>query len=73
MSYALMMGPCFACGQPFSFNPIRVPSFRDQNGTRQPVCEHCMNLVNAKREQRGLPKHTWPADAYEACAEEELP
>lgn len=72
MGYALAIGACFACGKTFSFNPVKVPSFRDKNGEKQPVCRDCMTLVNEKRKEKGLPPFEIPADAYEFCNEAEL-
>ena len=71
MGYALGMGTCYACKQPFAFNPNKVPSIRI-DGVREPVCGHCMELVNKRREEMGLPPHTIHPDAYEAVDENEL-
>ena len=72
MGYVAAVSPCFACGRPFSFNPIRVPSLRDSNNVRQPVCEDCINKVNPIREKKGLLPITYSADAYTCCDENEL-
>jgi len=72
MGYALIVGTCYACGKTFTFNPLRVPSFRDQHGVRQPVCRECMTVVNGKRKARGLQPFEIAPDAYEACDEGEL-
>jgi hypothetical protein len=71
MGFAYCMGPCLGCGLPFVFNPVRVPSFRVK-GVREPICERCMTLINAKRDAAGLPPFTIMPDAYEACDESEL-
>ena len=71
--YAFALGPCFACGKTFSFNPLRVPSFRDNHGVRCPVCSECMTIVNVKRKEKGLDPFDIPSDAYEPVAEGELP
>ena len=67
MGYVMGYGPCFSCGNPFSFNPRRVPSFKGE-----PICRDCIALVNAKRKAAGSP--LWPVhdDAYEALPEEAL-
>lgn len=44
MGYAFMMGQCFSCRQVFTFNPVRVPSVRDKNGEKQPICKDCINI-----------------------------
>jgi hypothetical protein len=51
MGHALMIGTCYACGKTFTFNPVRVPSFRDEHNIRQPVCGECMAKVNEKRKE----------------------
>ena len=72
MGFALMIGICFRCGHRFSFNPMRVPSFKDYAGVRQPVCATCIAQVNIQRMDNGLDAFIIPADAYEACDENEL-
>ncbi len=72
MGYALCLGSCYSCGKTFSFNPVIVPSFRDKNGVRQPLCRECMTAINEKRKTINLePFEIHPA-AYEFCDEEEL-
>lgn len=72
MGYVSAIGQCFACRGTFSFNPVRVPSFRDKSGARQPVCRGCMTKVNEKRKAMGFEPFAIAADAYEFCGEEEL-
>lgn len=72
MGYALCYGECYACGKLFYFNPVRVPSFRDGDGVKQPVCLDCITRMNAQRKERGLEEWTIPADAYTECDEAEL-
>ena len=72
MGYALMLGHCFVCTIRFSFNPMRVPSFKDGKGVRQPVCLGCITAINIKRMELGHDAFVIPADAYEACDETEL-
>lgn len=55
----LAFGPCWACGERISFNPINVPSFDGQ-----PICRRCIDLINVERKARGLPEINVPADAY---------
>ena len=61
MGYMTAMGRCFGCGRTFSFNPVRVPSFKGE-----PVCEGCMTLVNEKRKAAGLVPHPIMDGAYGA-------
>ncbi|KKM05768.1 hypothetical protein LCGC14_1750780 [marine sediment metagenome] len=72
MGYALVIGSCCACGKPFSFNPVRVPSARDSTGERQPICKGCVDRANPERIAKGLPPITYAADAYTFCDEGEL-
>lgn len=72
MGYALCIGDCYACGKTFSFNPVRVPSFRDKNNVRQPVCRSCMEQINRKRQKMSLEPFVIPEDAYDYCEESEL-
>jgi hypothetical protein len=60
MAWMMVMGTCLACGNIFSFNPHRVPSFKGE-----PVCGPCMARVNEKRRGMGLPPHPVMPDAYE--------
>ena len=72
MGYALAVGTCYACGGTFSFNPVRVPSTRDKNGEKQPVCRGCMTKANEKRKTMGLEPFVILDDAYEFCDENEI-
>jgi len=72
MGFALMIANCFSCGVQFSFNPMSVPSFKDHQGVRQPVCLSCITGINILRAAKGLDAFIIPADAYEACDENEL-
>jgi len=71
MGYALAFGACIVCKQPFSFNPVRVPSLLI-DGRREPVCRSCMRRANILRQQEGKPLLTIHPHAYEGCPEEEL-
>jgi hypothetical protein len=55
MGYYFALGHCIACGQPFTFNPDRVPSLV-VNGVREPVCKSCVDRVNPIRKAKGLPE-----------------
>lgn len=65
-------GACIVCKRPFTFNPVRVPSTSLLNGTRQPICSYCIEIVNARRKEAGLPLWPIPDDAYQPCDESEL-
>ncbi len=71
MGYVLVIGRCFTCGRPFSFNPVRVPSLPVE-GKKEPICKECVDLANPKRIANGLEPITYSDDAYEYCSEEEL-
>ena len=72
MGYAMCYGPCFGCKHFFSYNPVHVPSL-PINGTREPICQACVNLANPRRIANGLAPIVPHPDAYEPCDEEELP
>jgi hypothetical protein len=73
MGYALCTSNCFGCGRIFSYNPMRVPSIRDpRTGSKEPICQACVDRVNPIREQNGLPPIVPARDAYEPCDESEL-
>jgi hypothetical protein len=71
MGYALATGACLTCKRIFTFNPVRVPSFR-YNGQKEPICNGCMELINQKRSEAGIEPFVIAADAYDACDEGEL-
>jgi hypothetical protein len=71
MGYALATGACLTCQKMFNFNPVRVPSFR-VNGSREPICGPCIEIINQKRVAAGVPPFTISPDAYDACDEGEL-
>lgn len=71
-AYAFVIGKCYGCGRMFTFNPIRVPSVRDERGVRQPICRACIEYVNQERKKIGKEPFTIPPDAYEPVREEEL-
>ena len=68
MGYVFMTSLCGQCGQPFSFNPHKVPSLKNV-----PFCKNCIDTANAgPRKANGLPPIEYAKDAYEAIPEEEL-
>lgn len=71
MGYVMAMGPCIGCKLPFSFNPIKVPSLTI-NGTREPICQACVDRVNPVRKANGLEPIVPLPGAYEAAEESEL-
>lgn len=72
MGYAVVMSPCYSCGRVMSYHPHKVPSIRDGQGVRQPVCKECIDKGNPIRESKGLSPITYSEDAYSYCSEEEL-
>lgn len=73
MGYAIMQGPCWVCKVIFAFNPLRVPSIRDGQGEKQPVCRRCIERANLKRRRLGLPPHEIHPSAYSPIDESEMP
>ncbi len=71
MGYVSVLGVCFGCKQPFSFNPDKVPSIR-VNGVREPVCRACVARVNPERVKNGLAPIEILPGAYEAAEEAEV-
>ena len=72
MGYAFMVSECYTCGGMFTFNPVKVPSVRDKNNVRQPICRHCVEDVNKLKAAQGMELFVIPKDAYTACDETEL-
>jgi len=71
MGYAIVFGPCCACGHSFGYHPNFVPSIF-VHGKKEPVCEDCMRVANEKRKANGVPIVEIHPQAYEPCREEEL-
>ena len=65
MGYYFVMGECFNCRRPFSFNPNYVPAIRDSNNEKQPICGDCIAAANIKRKARGSPPFVVHPKAYE--------
>jgi hypothetical protein len=71
MGYAFATSPCVGCGRLFNYNPVRVPSVTIK-GSREPICQACVNRWNPLRIANGLAPIVPSPDAYEACDESEL-
>lgn len=72
MGYAFLTANCFVCHCIFTSNPVRVPTFKDKNGVKQPVCSRCIERINSMRKEKGLTPFVIPADAYNSVNENEL-
>jgi hypothetical protein len=73
MGFMFAYSACVDCGQMFTYNPERVPSVRvnaqrqpDPNGSREPICEACVNRWNVIRKEHGLPPIQILPNAYGA-------
>ena len=64
MPFCFVLGACVRCHQPFTFNPLLVPSVR-VDGQREPVCQACVDAVNPIRAARGLAPIVPLPGAYE--------
>ena len=71
MGFIQAYSDCYACKQPFTYNPMRVPSIRI-NGVREPICRDCVEKANPERANKGLDPIEILPGAYEACDETEL-
>jgi hypothetical protein len=71
MGYCFAMSPCYGCGQPFTYNPMRVPSIAIE-GVRRPICQSCVAIANPRRVANGLAPIEILPGAYEECDEAEL-
>lgn len=80
--YVFVMGVCYGCRHPFSFNPNLVPSLTIKNGkqvtpgtpgsAREPFCQSCITKANVVRSKNGLSPLVIHPDAYKPCPEEEI-
>jgi hypothetical protein len=78
-----ILGSCWLCHRPFTFNPFSVPSIPidpetqrppdlggdPERARREPICESCVELVNQTRERLGQEQIQVLHDAYEPVAE----
>jgi Fe-S-cluster-containing dehydrogenase component len=71
MAYVFVTSPCFGCRQHFSYHPNKVPSI-NQDGTRYPICQVCVDRVNPLRKANGLPPIAPLPGAYEPADEDEI-
>lgn len=62
--YMFVMGQCFGCKAPMTFNADKVPSIRI-DGKRQPICSDCVERVNPQRRANGLDPIAVHPNAYE--------
>jgi len=58
------VGECYGCGRMFLFNPYRVPTVRDPQGVKQPICRQCVERVNLEQKRKGIAEFPIPEDAY---------
>lgn len=72
MGYVFVTSQCFGCSRIFSYHPNKVPSHRDADGVRQPICQVCVARANPEREKHGLPPIVPLPGAYEAADEDEI-
>jgi len=66
MGFMIVYGDCYVCKKLFTFSAERVPSIRDVNGTRHPVCRNCIERANRLRVEKGLDPLPILPDAYGA-------
>jgi hypothetical protein len=71
MGYLMALVQCWACGQMFTCNPLKVPSIR-VGGEREPICENCVTRANEMRAKNGMPLIEPAPDAYTYASEDDL-
>lgn len=71
MGFVTAYSPCAGCRVPFHYSPTRVPSIVI-NGSREPVCRHCVEAANPRRVANGLEPIVPLPGAYEPDDESEL-
>lgn len=59
-----VIGACYGCKRPFSFNADLVPSLTIK-GHREPFCRPCIDAANPVRVAKGLPPIVPAEGAYE--------
>lgn len=77
MGYVSGVGFCGICGQVFTFNPERVPTFPidlsrppgltrlSTEGSAEPVCHPCFDLTNELRKESGLEPNVHLSGAWD--------
>lgn len=84
--YLVVLGECFVCRRPFTFNPHLVPSIPidpvtqrppdlggdPERAQREPICESCVERVNRIRESLGEEGIRILQGAYEPIEEGQL-
>lgn len=72
MGYVSVIMPCAACGKVINCNPNHVPSIKDDNDKRVPICFDCateLNRIYVKAGKDAVPIHP---DAYTAESEDKV-
>ena len=63
--FVFALASCAACGVGISFDPHRVPSLRDSNNVKRPICLRCFHEWNRiHRTDKGLEPVPLPEGAY---------
>lgn len=62
--WMFVLGDCYECGRPFTFNAEHVPSVV-VDGQREPFCRECVERANPVRIANGLEPIVPHPDAYE--------
>lgn len=68
MGYMFVIGQCYGCKQPITFNADWVPSVPAHlttTGEKEPVCRDCIERANPQRIANGLKPIRIHPDAYE--------
>jgi len=54
MGYEFLITSCYVCGNVLTCNPEKVPSVKDGNGVKQPLCRACVDVITAKQKKMGV-------------------
>jgi hypothetical protein len=71
MTYMFLLASCLRCGKTFGSNPELVPTVRDANNVKQPICGSCVSDIQALQRNMNVP--VWPSPmpgAYEPVEQE---
>ncbi len=72
MGYVMIVMPCASCGRTISCNPNHVPSIKNDNDKKVPLCFDCATELNRLFEKAGKESVPIHSEAYNAEDENRL-